>query len=322
MYKIGVTGVGSLIGQGIIKSIIRSQYSKNYCIIGFDYFKDTVGSFWCHKNYILPDILKEELVEKWLQTIIQIINDEKIQIMFIGIDFELPLFAKYKAHIEIQTSCKVIVNNSSVIEIGNDKYKTYEFLKNSGLTYPETFLPNDCDFDKLIYPVIIKPRVGARSIGVSKVNSASELNKALAEAKDPIIQEYIGDDSTEYTCGVIKLNEHKEKIIVLNRTLRQGNTFLSEYKKDFPIVIYDYLHEITNKLQPYGATNYQLRLDRNEIPKLFEINPRHSGTTYMRTLFGYNEVIYILKNILEGIDLEFDLKEGKAMRFYDEVLIN
>ena len=322
MYKIGVTGVGSLIGQGIIKSIIRSKYANEYEIIGFDYFKDTVGSFWCNKNYILPDILKDELKEEWLNMVINIINEEKILLLFIGIDFELPLFAKYKSHIESLTSCKIIVNNSNVIEIGNDKYKTYEFLKNNGLSYPETFLPNDCDYSKLIYPLIVKPRVGARSIGVTKVNSEEELKNALSLANDPVIQECVGDDTTEYTCGVVKLGKEKEKIIVLNRSLRQGNTFISEYKKDFPEIIYKYLHDITEKLQPFGASNYQLRMDYSGIPKLFEINPRHSGTTYMRTLFGYNEVLYILKNILEGKNIEFDLKEGKAMRFYDEILIS
>lgn len=322
MYKIGVTGVGSLIGQGIIKSITRSQYASEYTIIGFDYFKDTVGSFWCHKNYILPDILKEELREIWLDTIIQIINDEKIQILFIGIDFELPVLAKNKIFIESKTSCKVMVSGSNVIEIGNDKFKTYEFLKNNGLNYPQTFIPDECDWSKIVYPVIVKPRIGARSIGVTKVNSEAELQRALDLAKEPIIQECIGDETTEYTCGVISLNKKAEQIIVLNRSLKQGNTYLSEYKNNFPEIIYDYLKDITALLQPYGSTNYQLRMDHQGIPKLFEINPRHSGTTYMRTLFGFNEVIYILKNILEDKTISFDLKEGKAMRFYDEALVS
>ena len=47
----GVTGTGSLIGQSIIKSILKSNLLKNKIdIIGFDYFKETVGSFWCKKK--------------------------------------------------------------------------------------------------------------------------------------------------------------------------------------------------------------------------------------------------------------------------------
>jgi carbamoyl-phosphate synthase large subunit len=321
MYNVGITGVGSLIGQGIIKCIRRSVCSHEYRLIGFDYFKDTVGSFWCDKNFILPDILKPGFFEFWLSALVKIIQDEKIHVLFIGVDFELPLFAKHKASIELATGCKVIVSSSDVIDIGNDKYKTYEFLKKNGLNYPATFLPGECDPDSLTYPVIVKPRVGARSIGVSKVDNKNKLEAALQLAKDPVIQECIGDDSTEYTCGIIALGQGQEKSIVLNRVLKQGNTYLSEYKNNFSQVIYEYIDAITKCLNPYGACNYQLRLDASQTPKLFEINPRHSGTTYMRSLFGYNEVLYILKKLLENKTLDFDLKEGKAIRFYEEDLI-
>ena len=33
MHKIGITGVGSLIGQGIIKSIRNSPYKRDYKLI-------------------------------------------------------------------------------------------------------------------------------------------------------------------------------------------------------------------------------------------------------------------------------------------------
>ena len=59
-FNVGITGTGSLIGQAIIKSIIRSDYSDNYNLVGFDYFTDTVGSFLCKKNHILPDIYKNK----------------------------------------------------------------------------------------------------------------------------------------------------------------------------------------------------------------------------------------------------------------------
>ncbi len=321
MYRIGVTGVGSLIGQGIIKCIKRSAYAGDYSIIGFDYFKDTVGSFWCDKNYLLPDLLKKEYEDAWLKTIVKIIQDERLEVLFIGVDFELPVFAQHRSAIESATGCKVIVSSPRVIDIGNDKYKTYQFLKEHGLSYPETFLPEECNLESLVYPLIVKPRVGARSVGVTKVTRKEDLQQALNNARNPIIQECVGDDSSEYTCGIIAMNGEQQKSVALNRVLRQGNTYLSEYRSGFSPLIYDYINNITKYLQPYGSCNYQLRLDAKGIPKLFEINPRHSGTTYMRSLFGYNEVIYILKNLLEGKSLEFELKEGRAMRFYEEALI-
>lgn len=321
-FNVGITGTGSLIGQGVIKSIINTKYAENYKLIGFDYFKNTVGSFWCGSNYILPDILKPDVTEQqWLNSLTDIIRAEKIDILFIGVDFELPILARVKADIEKNTGCKVMVSSEEVIKIANDKYLTYKFLKDNGLNYPITYLPEEVNEDKLVYPLIIKPRVGARSVGVYKVNSPQELLDKLKLVNNPIIQEYLGTDDTEYTCGTIFLNDELKAQISLKRSLKEGNTFISECNFQTPKSIHEYVEEVALKLKPYGACNIQLRIDKNNIPKLFEINPRHSGTTFMRTLFGYSEVIYILKFLLENKVIPFSIKEGKAMRFYNETLI-
>jgi carbamoyl-phosphate synthase large subunit len=252
---------------------------------------------------------------------VDIIRAKNIQILFVGVDFELPIFAKYKNQIETDTNCKIIVSDKNVIDVGNDKYLTYLFLKENGLSHPLTYLPEECDFSALSFPLIVKPRIGARSVGVYKVNSMSEMENAIYKVKNPIIQELIGNDATEYTCGIISLNGALQRSIALRRSLKDGNTFISEYRADYPTAIYNYLEEIARKLQPFGACNLQLRLDSDGIPKLFEINPRHSGTTFMRTLFGYNEVVFILKYILEGVKIKFEMKEGKAIRYFDETLV-
>ena len=61
MISILVTGVGSLLGQGILKSI---QNSRLKCrVIGTDYFPSAVGLYWVDEGYILPDILKQNIQE-------------------------------------------------------------------------------------------------------------------------------------------------------------------------------------------------------------------------------------------------------------------
>ena len=98
-YNIAVTGTGSLIGQAIIKCIIKSTSKNVYKIIGFDYFKETVGSFLCDKNIILSDIyINPELEKKWLDEIVFHLNDNSIDILFVGIDFALKYFSKHKIY--------------------------------------------------------------------------------------------------------------------------------------------------------------------------------------------------------------------------------
>ena len=71
----------------------------------------------------------------------------------------------------------------------------------------------------------------------------------------------------------------------------------------------------------FGVCNFQLRVDTEGIPKIFEINARHSGTTYIRSLYGFNEIEYILEYILNKKDITFTIKEGIVKRYFEEFLV-
>lgn len=320
--NIAVTGTGSLIGQAVIKSVQRSDLKDKIDFIGLDYFENTVGSFWCSHNYLLPDILKPSVDEKqWLNVLVSTLRLHHVKLLFVGVDFELPILAKHKDDIEKQTGAIVMVCPEDVISIADDKYLTFEFLKKHQLSHPKSYLPSDLNYSELIYPLIVKPRKGARSVGVSKVSNEDELIKAIRGVKNPIIQECVGSDETEFTCGVIFLKGQLKKTIVLRRVLKAGNTYISHFRNDFPESITTYLEEVAQHLKPFGACNFQLRLDEKGTPKIFEINARHSGTTYIRSLFGFKEVEYIIRSQLNQEEIEFDIKEGTVVRYYDEFFV-
>lgn len=322
MLTIGVTGTGSLVGQAIIKCIKSSRYFCNSGIIGFDYVPATVGSYWVDENIILPDITKPGVsYSNAVDAMIGHLNAFKIDILFIGIDFDLPMYAAYRAQIELQTKTKVIINNIDLIHIADDKYKTYEFLKENGFSYPETFILPEIPAG-FNFPAILKPRTGASSIGVSIVKDEDEAIRKSRELVNPIVQELIGSPDEEYTCGVVYLNEIIVDSIVLKRQLKKGDTFRTVHRDDFPVCIYDYIHALTRALKPNGVCNFQLRPDKEGIPKLFEINARHSGTTYFRCLFNYNEAEMILQHYFPVDDYVKPLKTyGSAIRFFDEKIV-
>ncbi|MBD3271939.1 MAG: ATP-grasp domain-containing protein [Elusimicrobia bacterium] len=320
--KIGVTGLGSLIGQAIVKSIINSELTSKIHIIGFDYFTHTIGSFWVDNSIVLPDCLKKEIAEEyWLEKIIDYIGQEDIKVLFIGLDFELKLFAKYKNIIESRTQCKVMVSDYNVIEIADDKYLTYKFLKDNKLYYPETYLPDEINNTNIHFPCIVKPRSGWRSKDVYTVENINVLHEMLPKIKNPIIQELIGSHEDEYTCGIIYFNNSLKKMIALQRDLKDGNTITACFRKNIPQIIYEYIQQVSDYLKPFGACNYQLRMDNNMKPKIFEINARHSGTTYIRSLFGFYEVEYILAYVMGYRIKDFDIKEGVVKRYYNEMFI-
>jgi len=320
--KVGITGTGSLIGQAVIKSIKHSSLRSRILMVGFDYFPGTVGSYWVDKNYVIPDFLKRNVGEKkWLDDLTNRISREGIRILFIGIDFELPLFSKYKAFIEEKCNCRVVVSDAGVIRIADDKYKTYLFLKENGFYYPETFLSAHAKNGSMVFPCIVKPRKGSRSRNVFVVRSRGELKDALKRVKNPLAQELIGNPDEEYTCGAVCFDGKLKELIVLRRMLKDGNTITAFCSKDNPKIILDYVGKVAEKLSPFGPCNFQLRMGREGIPKIFEINARHSGTTYIRSLFGFNEVEYILCLLLGIKPRKFNLKEGIVKRYFDEIFI-
>ena len=323
MLKIGITGTGSLVGQAVIKCIKASAYFNNSTIIGFDYMDNTVGSYWVNKNYRLPDILdaKNNSFEKIVIEVIRIINDEGIKILFIGIDFDLMMYALYRKKIEEATGAIVIVSSPEVVAIADNKYETFKFLKEHGFSYPETYslvqMPGDLNF-----PMILKPSTGASSKGVSVVYSYDEIKERSKDLINPIIQELVGDSLSEYTCGIIMLDDIFIDSIVLRRELKNGDTYRAFYSHDFSPAIYDYIKYVSLDLKPFGVCNYQLRIDKNGVPKIFEINARHSGTTFFRQLFGYNEIEIILNNFFPVTGYKrSDLVEGTAIRYFEEKLI-
>ena len=139
MKKILVTGCGSLLGQGIIKTILSI---KKYKIFGTDYIKDSIGHYWVKKVYILPDILKKNTsINKWYIKILNIIKRHKINYLIPGLDFELQILNKIKSKIEKNTKCRLIISDKRVIDICRDKWKTNMFLKKN----------NSINIDKLYF---------------------------------------------------------------------------------------------------------------------------------------------------------------------------
>jgi len=316
-----VTACGSVLGIEIIKTLKMSEV--NHRLICTDYFKDALGLYWGEQAYLLPDVLNKKLVseEEWLKEVISIIRAESIDIVFIGIDFEVELFSKYKNQIESKTNSTVVVSDYDKVMVGRDKWKTVCFLEEHNFPFPLSCLPDKVDnlLLKKDFPLVVKPRFGNRSKDFHVVNNLKELHQVLLSTPMPIVQEYLPNEKQEFTCGALYYNEVLS-IVTLKRDLKLGNTFRA-YSDDYP-EIDAYIKQVTMALQPFGPANYQLRLTEKG-PVIFEINPRFSGTTSMRALFGINEIDILLKKIFDNhFDKIPEKRKGVIMRYYENYYLS
>lgn len=291
--KVLVTGAGALLGQGIIRCLRMAATPQH--VIGVDPDPCAVGLFWSDKRYLVPLANDSAYGDR----ITQLIDLERPDAVLVGTDVELPVLAELKPKLEAAFGTHVIVSPPEVVAIADDKWRTYEFLSEHGFPRPLSTLPaglpvflRQCDF-----PLVVKPRSGARSVGVRTVHDQGELEAALREMRDPMVQQQVGDEQREFTSGLLVTEGKCRAVVTMRRELRDGNTYRAFVEPDSPCNAL--LAEVAEALGATGPVNFQFRLD-GDTPKIFEINARFSGTTPLRALAGFNEVEAVLQHFVQG----------------------
>lgn len=321
MSNIAVTGVGAVIGHGVVKSIRHSSDLKNTYIIGIDCNPDSAGFMHCDKHYVgktvsfpgyideILDICKKESVDVF----IPLIEEE-----FLLVDDNIPRFNRI--------GTRVILQPRRILETFLDKYSTAIALKDAGIPTPETllFTPESLSaiFDMAErhgFPLFAKPRRGRSSKGQVLINSEQQIvmYMDILKGQPYVIQEFLSEESEEYTCGVFKTPGMSEPYsIALKRKLLNGMTVSAE------VVFDDSLSSLCKyvacRFPVDGSLNVQLR-KKNGVPYVFEINPRYSSTSYIRAMCGFNDVEMGIHYILNHCTIEKPIIEKlKVIRYWEE----
>ncbi len=161
-------------------------------------------------------------------------------------DIDLPVLAQAKQSFK-ELGIHVIVSDYEVTQICNDKWKTYQFLKQNNLGTPKSFIELEqaeeaLQKQEIQFPLIIKPRWGMGSISIFKADNEDELQvfykKVKREVKDSylkyesqvdsehavIIQEYL--KGQEYGLDIINDLEknYVTTFVKKKTTMRSGET--------------------------------------------------------------------------------------------------
>lgn len=304
-----ITGAGAGVGQSIIKAVKLSKINTK--IIATDNNPMAAGMYRADAAYLVPLANEKGYIKK----IIEICNKEKVNLILVGTDVELPILADNKKKIESSTSANLIVSNPRAIKIADDKWRTVQFLKENGFPYPKSAIK---DFDKFIekngLPVIVKPRVGARSIGFQVIKNKNELDKNIN-----FMQEYLSTEDDEHTCSSFFYQGKCYGVLTKKRWLRNGDTYKAILKKDLELE--NFIEKVGKKLNINGPCNFQLRKTK-EGPKIFEVNCRFSGTTGAASFVGFNVVNALLQKVFFNRDIKkLSFKESYMFRYWNEVFV-
>jgi len=309
-----VTGTGSAsVGMEIYKAL---RLARRYSIICADMSRYSIGVRLSRQSMIIPKASEE----RYLSVIKTICDAKDVDALAPGNEAELVFLSKNK---NLFDKTLIMANDYDVISLCMNKKNLFGFLSKFFKT-PQIF----SSLEHAEYPVIIKPNSasgGSRFAFLAEnKQEARFFIKYLQDRNvEPFCQQYI--DGVEYTVGVCSAKDKIIGAIALRRLFnsklcynikygsRVVSTGVSQGISERNDTAEETCVQITKLLKSTWSLNIQGRL-KNNVFYPFEINPRHSGTTYLRALAGFNEPDMLLQYYLFGREPKYTIRPGLYLR--------
>lgn len=330
-----------------MKILLTSVGRRSYLV---QYFKEVIGSegevhvsnstelspafIYADKHIKTPLIYEENYIE----FLLDYCSENKIDALISLFDIDLPILSKnIEKFNDIGT--KLIVSDYEVIKICNDKWLTYKFLVNNGFNAPKTYVNKDEAFtaisnNEIQYPLVIKPRWGMGSIGVSIAHNSEDLAFYYKKTLQSIQESYLKFESREnfnesvliqeklkgqeYGLDVINdLNtKYQNTIPKIKYAMRSGETDCAETVESD--LLKSIGENLSKKLKHVGNLDVDVFIHGQEVYVL-EMNARFGGGYPFSHMAGVNlpmAIVQWLNN--ENINPEI-LKEHVGVKSHKDI---
>lgn len=149
--------------------------------------------------------------KNYIPFLLQYCRENQITAVIPLFDIDLPVLARHRKYFE-EIGTRLIVANPEIVDICNDKWKTFHFLKEKGFAVRPTFISlseavRALQEGVLTFPVIIKPRWGMGSIAVYEAEDEEELRVLYKKVKREIFKAYLKFESEADIEGSVLIQE-------------------------------------------------------------------------------------------------------------------
>lgn len=271
-----------------MRILILSCGTRNKVV---QYFKDAVGAqgkviatdcsqyapalYDADSYYIVPRMTEPGYIDE----IITICKNERIDGVLSLIDPELSLLAQYKKSFEA-IGTTVIGSSYELCEMALDKWAMYNWLTEHGYRCAKTYVQFSVFQQALAdgevkFPVFVKPRFGSASLHISKAEDMETAAFLFQHQPDMIIQEFLNgqeigaDVYTDMLSGRVVAAFTKNKLV-----MRAGETDKAISFKD------ETLFALISRFVEESGYRAQIDMDIFKIGDAYyisEVNPRFGG---------------------------------------------
>lgn len=323
---------------------------RNYL---FRYFKDVLGNDGqviaadmqntapalavADKSYVVPEIYAHD----YIAILLKICKSDNVSALISLNDLDLPILAAARARFEA-LGTNVLISSEEVIEICFDKWRTFEFAKENGFDFPNTYLSIEkarhaIKTGALHFPVVLKPRRGSASIGIEVVESMHELKLSYEflslKLSRSILSAVAGQDKygsimvqekltgTEYGLDILNdLSGRPVQVYVKEKlAMRAGETDKSVLRVKPDLEAFGF--EIGRSLGHIGNLDCDIFENKNGY-YLVEMNPRFGGGYPFSHMAGADYPAAIV-HWLQGKTFDFSAFErnyDRPFAKYDELV--
>ncbi len=204
----------------------------------------------------------------------------------------------------------IAVADREIFDRIDDKRRTMLACRENGIPCPKTYSISE-DVGEIAraidaYPAAMKPRYGYGAVGFRKLDSEDELRRyypeAVREFGPMLVEEYIPQTGTQYTCDVYVGRDGEVKSAVVYGKPRWypvgGGASCCNVTIDRPDLI-DSCARLLKALGWRGYADVDLIEDpRDGSVRVMEINPRIAATTKIAFLAGVDAARQILEDAL------------------------
>jgi carbamoyl-phosphate synthase large subunit len=245
---------------------------------------------------------------------------EKLEIDWLlpGGEEPLLLLNQYREMLS-ERSIRLVANTDRVIRQFTNKADTFACLSKLGFEIPQTVLYKQrSDIASMPTPCIVKPSIGSGGsssviIAANRDDAAAYAGYLLDQGQAPIVQEYLSlNDGGEYSVGVLSLPGHGVvDSIAMQRTFSSklsihDKTSLGLISSPYGQGLIDNFTTVLNKAEEIaravdseGPLNIQGRIKNGSFVP-FEINPRFSGSEFIRCMAGLNQPHTMIQYLRDG----------------------
>lgn len=243
----------------------------------------------------------------YIDFLLEYCKKNEIKLLISLFDIDLYVLAKNKQRFK-ENGITVVVSRPDFIKICNDKWLTYNYLKDNDILTPKSYLSIDdvitaLNNAELNFPLILKPRWGMGSLEIFTAENKEELLVFYKKIKNNISNSYLKYESkqdvdnsiiiqekitgSEYGVDIINNLQGKYQSTVIRKkiSMRSGETDIAE------IIDNNAIKDITMKIAELsnhiGNLDMDILSDGNNYYVL-EMNARFGGGYPFSHLAGVN----------------------------------